>query len=213
MKIISVSRRTDVPAFYSEWLMNHIRDGYVRWVNPFSGLASRVSLRSEDVMAFIFWSKNYAPLLPHLDELDACKYNMLFQFTINGLPDIFEPNVPYAHETIETAKTLSNRYSPDAVLWRYDPVFITSITDKNYHLKRFTDLCTDLEGTVKRCYFSFTVFHNKVNRNASVILRNTGIELRDLPTTNRVELADSLADIAFQHGIQVYACCSEYLVN
>ena len=69
MTVISGSRRTDIPAFYSAWFMNRIRDGYVRWGNPFSRLVHSISLRPEDVIAFVLWSKNYVPLLPHLDEL------------------------------------------------------------------------------------------------------------------------------------------------
>ena len=213
MKVISVSRRTDIPAFYSEWFMNRIRDGYVRWVNPFSRLVHRISLRPEDVIAFVLWSKNYAPLLPYLDELDASGYRMLFHFTINGLPKAFEPRVPDAAEMVKCAHTLSHRYGPDPVLWRYDPVLISSITDRRYHLDRFRELCAALEGAVKRCYFSFTVFHSKVQRNASALLRETGIVLHDLESADRVEIANTLADIASEHGIEMLSCCGDYLLG
>ena len=213
MKVISVSRRTDIPAFYSEWFMNRIRDGYVRWVNPFSGIVHWISLRPEDVTAFVFWSKNYVPLLPHLDELDARGYRMLFHFTINGLPKVFEPRVPYAVDMVECARTLSYRYGADAVLWRYDPVLISTITDRQYHINRFRELCMALEGAVNRCYFSFVVFHNKVQRNASALRRETSIALHDLPTADRIEIANALADIAFEHGVEMLSCCGDYLLG
>lgn len=213
MKIISASRRTDIPAFYSEWFMNRIRDGYVRWVNPFSRLVHRISLRPEDVMAFVLWSKNYAPLVPHMDELDARGYRMLFHFTINGLPRVFEPRVPDAQKTIECAHALSERYGPDPVLWRYDPVLISSITDVQYHLDRFRELCAAMEGAVRRCYFSFTVFHNKVQRNATALHGETGIALHDLPPSDRIEIANALADIASDHGIEMLSCCGDYLAE
>ena len=213
MKVISVSRRTDIPAFYSEWFINRIRDGYVRWVNPFSRLVHTISLRPEDVMAFVLWSKNYAPLLPHLDELDERGYRMLFHFTINGLPRIFEPRVPDAEEIVDCAQTLSRHYKNDAVLWRYDPVLISSVTDRQYHVNRFRELCAALEGAVKRCYFSFVVFHNKVRRNAAVLHGETGIVLHDLPIDDRIEIANALADMAFEHGIEMLSCCGDYLVG
>lgn len=193
--------------------MNRIRDGYVRWVNPFSNLIHRISLRPENVMAFVFWSKDYTPLLPYLDELDAGGYRMLFHFTINGLPKAFEPRVPDAVDMVECAHTLSRRYGADAVLWRYDPVLISSITDRRYHLDRFRDLCMALEGVVKRCYFSFTVFHNKVRRNARALQRETGIVLHNLPTADRIEIANILADVASEHGIEMLSCCGDYLVG
>ena len=213
MKIISASRRTDIPAFYSEWFMNRIRDGYMRWVNPFSRLVHRISLRPEDVMAFVLWSKNYAPLLGHLDDLDALGYRMLFHFTINGLPQAFEPRVPDAADMVECARSLSCRYGADAVLWRYDPVLISSITERRYHLNSFRELCAALEGAVKRCYFSFVVFHNKVRRNASALCRETGIVLLDLPVSDRIEIANALADIASEHGIEMLSCCGDYLLG
>lgn len=213
MKVISVSRRTDIPAFYSEWFINRIRDGYVRWVNPFSRLIHRASLRPEDVMAFVLWSKNYIPLLPYLDELDTGGYRMLFHFTINGLPKVFEPNVVDTAELIQCARVLSNRYGADAVLWRYDPVLISSITDRRYHLHRFDELCAALEGTVRRCYFSFVVFHRKVQRNTDTLHRRTGVKCYDLPTADRIAIANALADIASGYGIEMFSCCGDYLVD
>jgi len=213
MKVISASRRTDIPAFYSEWFMNRIRAGYVRWVNPFSKAICRVSLRTENVAAIVFWSKNYLPLLPHLDELDAGDYRMVFHFTINGLPRVFEPRVPDAPELLECARMLSNRYGADTILWRYDPVFISSITSPQYHLGRFRKLCAELEGTAKRCYFSFTVFHRKVLRNTDALSDETGIVFYDLPRDDRIELANALADIASEYGIQMLSCCGDYLLS
>lgn len=213
MKIISVSRRTDIPAFYSEWFMNRIRDGYVRWVNPFSGVIHQTSLRPEDVMAFVFWSKNYIPMLPYLDELDANSYRMLFHFTITGLPKVFEPNVPDAAETVLCARTLSYRYGIDAVLWRYDPILISTITDHVYHINRFRELCIELEGVVSRCYISFTKPYAKVMRNIKLLHNETGIEYRDLLLNDRMEIANSFADIAGEHGITLFSCCGDYLVS
>jgi hypothetical protein len=58
VKIISASRRTDIPAFYSEWSMNRIWAGYVRWQNPFSGVPCAALLLPQGVAAIVFWSKN-----------------------------------------------------------------------------------------------------------------------------------------------------------
>jgi hypothetical protein len=213
MKIVSVSRRTDVPAFYSEWFMGRIQAGYVRWVNPFSKAIHTLSLRPEDVMAIVFWSKNYAPLLPHLPELDSSGYRMLFHFTINGLPRVFEPRVPEASELVVCARRLADRYGAEAVLWRYDPVLISSITSREYHLNRFEELCSALEGSVKRCYFSFPVFHRKVVRNGAELLKQSGVVLHDPPTAERVEIPNALSEIAEAHGIEMLSCCGEYLVG
>jgi hypothetical protein len=213
VRIISASRRTDIPAFYPEWFMKRIREGYARWVNPFSKTVHRASLLPEDVVAVAFWSKNYSPLLPHLDELDARGYRMIFHFSINGLPRVFEPRVPDAEEMIDCARVLSRRYGADAVLWRYDPVLISSVTGPAYHKRRFAELCCALQGVTKRCYFSFTAFHSKVVRNAADLQRRMGVSVHDMPFSDRVELANALAGVASAHQIGMFSCCGEYLVG
>jgi hypothetical protein len=213
MNVISASRRTDIPAFYPQWFMNRIRSGYVRWLNPFSKATYHVSLRPEDVSAIVFWSKNFIPLLPFLDELDAGGYGMIFHFTITGLPKIFEPNVPDADELVECARILSDRYGSESVIWRYDPVLMSSITDHEYHIDRFRYLCSKLEGTIRTCYFSFAVFYGKVLRNTQLLKSETGIECYDLPVDDRVSLANTLTEIAAEHRIEMCSCCGDYLVG
>ncbi|MDR2917062.1 MAG: DUF1848 domain-containing protein [Tannerella sp.] len=66
-EIISVSRSTDIPAFYSDWFMDRQKEGYVKWKNPFNGVPLYVSFR--DARLFIFWSKNPKPMLKHFDPL------------------------------------------------------------------------------------------------------------------------------------------------
>lgn len=164
-------------------------------------------------MAVVWWSKNYAPLLAHLDELDERGYRMIFHFTINGLPRVFEPRVPDSADMIECARVLSRRYGPDAVLWRYDPVLISSLTDSVYHVRRFAELCEALRGVVKRCYFSFAVFHAKVARGKADLHRRTRISLIDLPLAERISLAAGLADIADASGIELLSCSGDYLAS
>lgn len=36
MNIVSVSRRTDIPAFYSEWFMNRVRIGHLTVFHPYT---------------------------------------------------------------------------------------------------------------------------------------------------------------------------------
>ena len=61
-KIISASRRSDIPAFYSRWLLRRLEEGYCEWIHPFTGKTGRVSLLPEDCLALVFWTRNPAPL-------------------------------------------------------------------------------------------------------------------------------------------------------
>lgn len=213
MTVISASRRTDIPAFYSEWFMNRIRAGHVRWRSPFCGREYEVSLRSEETSAIVFWSKDFRPLLPHLDELDARGFRCCFHFTITGLPTPLEPWAPNLPALLECARTLSRRYGPEAVLWRYDPVVISNITPAEYHFAHFEEIASALEGVVRRCYLSFPFFYAKVLRNLDRLKREHGIECFDLPMAERPQIANRLADIAAEREIEMFSCCGDYLVN
>ena len=213
MNVISASRRTDIPAFYSEWFINRIRAGYVCWMNPFSKAIHRVSLRPEDMSAIVFRSKNYLPLLPCLDELDSRGYRMLFHFTITGLPRVFEPRVPDLPRLLECARVLSDRYGPEKVLWRCDPILISSVTSAEYYLTRFEELAAGLEGLTRRCYFCFAIYYNNVLRNLDRLHRDTGIECHDPPRDEHLQLATALAEIAAEHEIEMLSCCGDYLVG
>ena len=104
--ILSVSRATDIPAFYSEWFFNRLKEGYCKWKNPFSGKESIVSF--DNVRFIVFWSKNPAPLIPNLDILKEMKINFYIQFTLNDYEvENFEPSVPKLKERIETFKYIS----------------------------------------------------------------------------------------------------------
>ena len=79
--IISASRRTDVPAFYSGWLVGRLNAGYCLVKNPFNPTQiKRVSLLPKDVDGIVLWTKNAAPLLPKISELDNFSY--YFQYSI-----------------------------------------------------------------------------------------------------------------------------------
>ena len=92
-KIISVSRRTDIPAFYGDWFMNRLKEGFVGYINPFGGQKYIVSLKPEDVICFVFWSKNYEPFIEKLKIIEDMDYKFYFNYTITGLPNIFECNL------------------------------------------------------------------------------------------------------------------------
>ena len=91
--IISASRRTDIPAFYSQWFFNRIKEGYVLVPNPYHPkMISRISLSPAVVDCFVFWTKNPAPMLNQLDKLQD--YNYYFQFTLNPYGEKLENRLP-----------------------------------------------------------------------------------------------------------------------
>ncbi|HPU75793.1 MAG TPA: DUF1848 family protein, partial [Bacillota bacterium] len=153
--IISASRRTDIPAFYTKWFMNRIRQGSCVVVNPFnSSQRYCVDLAPDAVDAIVFWSKNPAPLIPHLGELDDMGYRYYFQLTICNYPRDIEQYLPPLPERIATAVELARRIGPRRVIWRYDPIIISSRTDAQFHRREFASLASALEGSTTRVVVS-----------------------------------------------------------
>ena len=209
MNIISASRRTDIPAFYAEWFMNRVRAGSASYPNPYSGEIHAVSLQADDVHSLVFWSKHYAPLLPHLAELDERGYRCVFQYTITGAPRQLEPHVPGWQEEVETLWALAERTSPRQVTWRFDPILFTKELDGEFYLARFGELAGLLEGAVERCAFSFATFYPKVERQ----LKRAGIRYVDPPLAEKKDLVQKMAAVAARHGVSLYSCCWADLVG
>ena len=135
-RIISVSRRTDVPAFYGDWFMRRLREGYAGAVNPFGGKRYLVSLKPEDVSCFVFWSKDFTPFIEPLETLDRLGYRFYFNYTLTALPAVFESHVD-KDAALKTLLYLSERYSPRHINWRFDPIVLSDITDERFLSRRF----------------------------------------------------------------------------
>lgn len=211
-RIISVSRRTDIPAFYGDWFMCRLDEGFAGVVSPFGGRRYIVPLRPEDVVCFVFWSKNFNPFLENLKIIDSLGYKFYFNYTITSMPGIFENDVdkPVA---IESLKKLSRTYSPRHINWRFDPIIISDVTNRDFYVRTFAELASELHGFVERCYISFVTNYSKVKRNFEEFERNTGVKIINCSEDFKIDLANELADIAKHHSIQIYSCCGDYLTK
>lgn len=201
--IISVSRRTDIPAFYSEWFINRIKEGYVDVINPFnSKQANRISLKKEDVDCIVFWTKNPKPLMDKLSYLDG--YNYYFQFTLNSYDNDMELGVPSkSKELINTFIDLSNKIGADKVIWRYDPIILTDKYDVNWHITYFEKLASKLSGYTKKCVFSFVDLYSKTKRNTK------DLKLVELTEKEMDYIAKEFSNIAKKYNIKLATCCEK----
>ena len=117
--IISASRRTDIPAFYSEWFIKRLREQYLLVQNPYNAHQfSRIDLDPKEIDAIVFWTKNPKPLLQHLSEIDAMGHKYYFQFTLTGYPKSIEPGLPDFNDLISTVTKLSEQVGEKNVIWR-----------------------------------------------------------------------------------------------
>ena len=210
--IISASRRTDIPKFFAEWLMDRIRDGYCRCPNPFNPKqVSVVSLRPEDVEVIVFWSKDPEPMLAHLQELDTRGFRYYFHFTVNGYPSFLEPGVPPLDKTLATFARLSAAVSPERVIWRYDPIVLTSVTDVSYHGRRFREIADALAGKTRRVVISLLDdYRGSSARLRRLAARGIRVERRvtaDDPAT--ADLPAGMARAAHESGMEITSCAEE----
>jgi hypothetical protein len=205
--IISVSRRTDIPAFYSEWFMNRVRAGFCLVPNPFNpSQISQVSLKPEDVDVIVFWTRNPRPLFPHLSELEDAGYQYYFLFTLMANPREIDPSSPSVDMAIDAFQGLSLRIGPDRVIWRYDPIFLTSITDFGFHHKTYRHIAGALKGYTKRSIISVAHIYRKIQRRLRE-LEEQGVGL--LEQNDLAGLMGSLAETADQNGMARPSCADE----
>lgn len=208
--IISASRRTDIPAFYSRWFMNRIRAGYCEVPNPFNpAQVSRVSLQPEDVEVIAFWTRNAAPLLSHLQELDARGYRYYFLYTVLDYPQLLEPHKTELETRIETVQQLAVRIGPDRVIWRYDPIVLSTITSLGFHQEVFARIASNLEGTTTRCIISFVDLYRKLSKRLHW-LEEHGCTIREPYADEATKLAAFMAAAAQSYGITVTSCAEMF---
>jgi DNA repair photolyase len=206
--IISASRRTDIPAFYSEWFMNRLQEGYCLVPNPFNPRrVSRISLLPESVDAIVFWSKNPAPMLPFLPKVEGMGHRFYFLFTVNDYPKALEPGLPPLPERISTFIELSQRIGPRRVIWRYDPIILSNRTDSSYHRRAFENLCRQLAGRTQRVITSIITLYRKTRRNLAPLEQQGYVFDKDPRSNPETEvLLSHIATCAAEHGLNIFAC-------
>ncbi len=207
--IISASRRTDVPAFFSEWFFEQIAGGSCRVKNPYNpNQVSTISLKPEDVDAIVFWTKNPAPIMPRLRELDARGFRYYFQFTLNGYPGELESGVPSLGARIKTFLELSDMLGPRRVVWRYDPIIISDKTGHDFHRQMFSSLCEKLAGRTTRVMTSMVEYYRKTERNfAKLDGFNFDKNAARDPRTDG--LLEDMAKTARGAGMEIFSCAQE----
>ncbi len=201
--IISASRRTDISAFHSEWMMNRLRAGYCLVRNPvYRQLVYRVSLARADVDALVFITKNPSPMLQYLDEIGRMGHMCLFQVTVTGYGRDLEPGVPPKASVTEAFRRISEKLGPDRIAWRYDPIIINERHSLAWHSRKFETLCGELEGYTDRCIFSFLDMYGKLSGHSDL--------LRSLTSGEMDAMAAMMSKTAEKHGIGLSYCCPRY---
>lgn len=195
--IINTGQRTDIPAFFSRWFANRLKEGFVCVRNPFHPQqVSRYRLDPSVVDVIGFCTKNPAPMFPHMELLK--EYGQYWFVTITPYGRDIEPNVPDKHKILEDFCRLSEIVGSDSMGWRYDPIFLDERYTAEYHLKAFRQMAARLEGATQTVVISFIDLYSKVRRNFP--------EVREVSEEDKLMLGKEIIGIAGEHGMTVKPC-------
>lgn len=199
--ILNTGGRTDTVQYYSEWLLNRFREGYVLSRNPlFSNVINRIELSPDTIDVVVFCSKDYAPILDRLHEISD-RFKCYYHYTITAYDTDIEPNVPSIEQSVETLKQLSAQVGKEKVAWRYDPVLLTEKYTIEKHFETFDYMVRELSPYVDRCIFSFVEMYKKLAVNMP--------ELQPISNDNKLLLVKGLGAIAKQYGLYLQTCAAK----
>lgn len=195
--ILNTGNRTDIPAYYSKWFYNRIREGFVFARNPYNPQqVTRYLLEPEVVDCITFCTKNPAPMLPGLRQLSA--FRQFWAVTITPYGRDIEPFVPLKEEALESFRRLSEKVGIQNISWRYDPIFITGKYSLDFHLREFAEMAAAMEGYTDHCIISFIDLYDKTKRNFP--------EGRSVTKEERLLIGESFAAIGAEYGIKIKTC-------
>lgn len=213
--VVSASRRTDIPAFYMDWFMERVEIGTFDVVHPYTKRITMVPATPERVHTVVFWSKNFEPFLGgnYGEKLIQKGFHLYFSFTINSESILLEPNLPPLKDRLEQLKSLSDRFGPGCIDWRFDPICFFRVKDGGLqdNLKDFSAISAAASASgIKRCITSFNDLYEKVRRRKKPV---EGFSFVDpLPSEKReriLELNESLRT----KGIRLHLCCEKELLE
>lgn len=195
--IINTGSRTDIPAYFSDWFYNRIREGYVLMRNPYNPQqVTRLSLSPEVVDCICFCTKNPEPMLDRLGELDA--YGQFWFVTITPYGKDIEPGVPDKAEVMSSFQRLSRKVGKHAIGWRYDPIFLMEKYSLEYHLQAFEQMAKTLCGYTEQCVISFIDLYEKTKKNF--------FGVRAVNREDQERITEAFVKIAGRYGMRVHTC-------
>lgn len=189
--IMNTGCRTDIPAYYSEWFYNRIKEGSVLVRNPYyPQQVTKYSMSPEVVDCLIFCTKNPMPMLNRMDEIQ--KYHQFWFVTITPYGKEIEPYVPAKELVLESFQRLSEKVGLQSISWRYDPIFISEQYSLDFHMRAFQRMAEKLEGYTDNCVISFIDLYEKTKRNFP--------EVQMVTREQREYIGAQFAEIGKRHG-------------
>lgn len=195
--IINTGSRTDIPAYFSEWFINRIKEGYVYVRNPYyMNQVTKYILSPDVVDCLVFCTKNPEPIIGKLHEIN--KYNQLWFVTITPYEEDIEPYVPSKEKVISSFQKLSSLIGKEKIVWRYDPIFISGKYTVEKHIYEFEKIASHLSGYTDECVISFIDLYEKTKKNF--------IGVKEVSKEAKEEIAKEFVKIGSKYNIKIKTC-------
>lgn len=212
--VISASRRTDIPAFYMDWFMGRIADGFFEVVNPYNGLIRRVPAGVDQVHTIVFWSKNFERFLDgrYGEKLVRAGYHLFFNATVNSEDALLEPNLPPLKQRLSRLSELAERFGPQRIHWRFDPICFYACGGLTHHnLGDLEEIADTAAGAgINSCITSFMDFYKKIDRRVAAI---PGFAFIDPGQRKKRDIIQGMEPVLKQRGIALYLCCENEIIK
>ena len=207
--IVSASRSTDIPAFYSDWFLSRLKSGYSAWTNPFNGVKSYVSY--DNTRLIVFWSKNPEHLMDEdglIDYLVSKSINCYVQFTLNDyVAEKLEPGVPSVGKRLDTFKRLVDRLGFGRVIWRFDPLILTDSISVESLLEKAKFIGDSLKGYTEKMVFSFVDISSYKRVKAN--LEKSSIAYREFEEPDMKLFAEGIHRLNQEWGYTLATCAEK----
>ena len=213
-EVVSASRRTDIPAFYMDVVVEAMKKGFIMSKTRY-GQINRISLDPKDVKCISWWSKDYKNWLVAYNNNPELfgRYKHMFNMTLTGGDELETGVMSSLGDRLEQMKTLAEMFTPQAVKYRFDPIVV------------YTDLGTSERLNNLKYFRKITKFASKCGIDEVIIafclpykqvvarMRRRGKLLIDLSQEGKERILDDLIKIADRYGVKISACSSEKIVG
>jgi len=208
--IVSVSRRCDIPRFKFDWFIERLNEGFVDVTNPYnSKQIKRVSLVKENVDAFVFWTRDPNRILANADELTKRGYPFYVMVSLTGYPNVLEPNQAVVSEVLKSMKELAQKIGKERVIWRYDPVILTDITNDEFHWRKFNELAQELASSVQRVIISVYDEYKRAAKRLGELEKKGRLKLLNMDSDNLRGVLLGLNEIARANNMEIQSCAEK----
>ena len=197
------------------WFMDRIKSGVFEVVNPFNRQTRKVCVTPAHVHTIVFWSKDFSQFLKHNygEKLQKAGYHLFFNFTVNSEAPLLEPNVPTLDVRLKQLKQLCNRFGPDTINWRFDPICYCNnrkgaIQDNLHDLTRISEKAA-VSG-IKRCITSFMDPYSKIKKRLASI---PAFSFSDPPLKKKKHTILKMEKALAVYKINLKLCCEKEILE